>query len=106
MVENGNQQQIYRLVRNHLLLPSGRGHYMDWEIFQSVEEIILLKSSCAVIQDNFGVPNTSLKRYLNLIFPPLKCSSGYGETVLFVECSIKLVFRTAENLIFCVRTLI
>ena len=31
---------------------------------------------------------------------------GYGEMVLFVERSIKLVFRTAENPFFCVRTLI
>ena len=60
LVENGNQKQIYRWVRKHLLLPSGRGHYTDWELHQSVEEIILLKSSCAVIQYNFGVPKTSL----------------------------------------------
>ena len=75
LVENDNQQQIYRWVRKHLLLLSGRGHYTDWEILQPVEEIILLKSSCATIQDNFGVTNTSLQRYLNVIFPPLKCSS-------------------------------
>ena len=34
LVENRNQQQIYRWVRNHLLLPSGRGHYTDWELCQ------------------------------------------------------------------------
>ena len=75
IVENGNQQQIYRWVRKHLLLPLGRGHYTDWELCQSVEEIILLKSSCAAIQDNFGVPKTSLQRYLNILFPSLKFSS-------------------------------
>ena len=53
----------------------GGVHYTDWEIHQSVEEIILLKSSCAAIQDNFGVPKTSLKRYLNVISPSLKFSS-------------------------------
>ena len=55
------------------LLPSGRGHYTDWEIRQSFEEIILLKSSCAAIQDKFGVPKNSPQRYLNVIFLPLKC---------------------------------
>ena len=48
---------------------------MDWELRQSVEEIILLKSSCAANQDNLGVLNTSLQIDMNLIFPPLKCSS-------------------------------
>ena len=48
---------------------------MDWELRQSVEERILLKSSCAAIQDNFGVPKSSLQRYLNILFPSLKCSS-------------------------------
>ena len=57
------------------LLPSGRGNYTDWELRKSVEEILLLKSRCAAIQDSFGVPNNFLKRYLNVIFPPLKCSS-------------------------------
>ena len=40
LVENDNQQQIYIWVRKHLLLPSGRGHYTDWELRQSVEERI------------------------------------------------------------------
>ena len=75
LVENENQQQIYIWVRKYLLGPSGRGHYTDWGIYQSVEEIILPKSSCAAIQDNFGVPKTSLQRYLNVLFPSLKCSS-------------------------------
>ena len=75
LVENDNQQQICRWLRKNILLPSGRGHYTDWELRQSVEERILLKSSCAAIQDNFGVPKTSLQRYLNIIFPSLKCSS-------------------------------
>ena len=75
LVENDNQQQIYRWVRKNILLPLGRGHYTDWELRQSVEERILLKSSCAAIQENFGVPKTSLQRYLNILFPSLKCSS-------------------------------
>ena len=75
LVENDNQQQIYRWVRKFLLLPSVRGHYTDWYLCQSVEEIILLNSSCAAIQDNFSVPKTSLQRYLNILFPSLKCSS-------------------------------
>ena len=75
LIENDNHQQIYRWVRKYLLGPPGRGHYMDWDLRQPVEEIILLKSSCAAIQDNFVVPKTSLQRYLNLIFPSLKCSS-------------------------------
>ena len=74
LIENDNQQQIYRWVRKNLSLPSGRGHYTDWELRQSVEEIILLKSSCAAIQYNFGVPKTSLQRYLNVLFSSLKCS--------------------------------
>ena len=30
LAENDNQQQIYRWVRKHLLLPSGRIYYTDW----------------------------------------------------------------------------
>ena len=63
-----------RVGGKDLLLPSGRGNYTDWELRQSVEEIIPLKSSCVAIQDNFGVPKTSLQRYLNVIFPSLKFS--------------------------------
>ena len=74
MVENDNQQQIYRWVRKYLLLPLCIGDYMDWELRQSVKERILLKSGCTVIHDNFGVPKTPLQRYLNVIFPLLKCS--------------------------------
>ena len=66
LVENDNQQQIYRWVRKNLSLPSGREHYTDWELRQSVEEIILLNSSYTEIQENFGVPKTSLQRYLNV----------------------------------------
>ena len=75
LVENYNQQQIYRWVRKYLLLPLCRGDYTDWELRQSVEGIILLESGCATIHEDFGVPNTYLQRYLNLIFPPLKISS-------------------------------
>ena len=35
LVENDNQQQIYRWVKNHLLIPSDRGDYTDWELCQS-----------------------------------------------------------------------
>ena len=48
---------------------------MDWGLHQSVEERIFLKSSCAAIQENFGVPKTSLQSYLNILFLSLKCSS-------------------------------
>ena len=64
--ENENQQQIYRWVIKYLLQPLVRGDYTDWEFCKSIEEIILLKSSCTTI-------NTSIKRYLNTIFPSLKC---------------------------------
>ena len=55
-----------------------------------------------MIQDNFGVPKTSLQRYLNIIFLSLKCSSlkhlwyliGLG------EISNKTVRKTiTENII-------
>ena len=53
------------MVRKYLLLLLGRGDYTDWELYQSVEERILLKSSCTAVHEKFGVPNTSLQRYLN-----------------------------------------
>ena len=37
LVENDNQQQIYRWFRNYILLPSDRGHYTDWKLCKSVE---------------------------------------------------------------------
>ena len=37
MVENYNQQQIYRWVRKYLLLLLDRGYYTDWELRRSVE---------------------------------------------------------------------
>ena len=41
LVENDDQQHIYRWVRNYILLPSVRENYTDWELFQSVEGRIL-----------------------------------------------------------------
>ena len=75
LVENENQQQIYRWVREYILLPSCSGDYTDWELHQSVEGRILLKPICTTIHEEFGVPINSLQSYLNVIFPPLKCSS-------------------------------
>ena len=74
LVENDNQQQIYIWVRNHLLLPSGRGDYTDWELCKSVEGRILLKLIWTAINDYFCVPNITLQGYLNSIFLPLKRS--------------------------------
>ena len=34
LFENDNLQQIYRWVGEYLLLMSGRGDYMDWDIHQ------------------------------------------------------------------------
>ena len=102
LVENGNQKQIYRWVRKHLLVTSGRGHYTDWYLCQSVEEIILLKSSCAAIQEKFGVPKTSLKMYPNLIFPSLNCSSlkHLWDLMSLGEISNKTVRKTiTENIV-------
>ena len=53
---------------------------MDWELRQSEYEIIPLESSCAAIQDNFGVPNTAIQRYLNVIFP--------GTEIFFIEAPV------------------
>ena len=74
LVENDNQQQIYRWVRKYLLLLLCRVYYTDWELRQSVEGIILLNSSCTATHEKFGVPNISIQNYLNIIFPPLKYS--------------------------------
>ena len=38
LVENYNQQQIYRWVRKYLFGPSGSGHYTDWELLQLIDE--------------------------------------------------------------------
>ena len=86
----------------NISLPSGRGHYTDWELRQSVEEIILLKSSCAAIQEKFGVPKTSLQRYLNILFPSLKCSSLKHLWYLMRsgEISNKTVRKTITEIIF------
>ena len=102
MVENDNQEQIYRWVRKHLLLPSGRGYYTDWELRQSIEERIILKSSCAAIQDNFGVPKTSLQRNLNVLVLSLKCSPWKHLWYLMSlgEISNKTVRKTiTENIV-------
>ena len=73
MAENDNQQYIYRWFINYFLLPLGRRFYTDWELSQSVEGIILLKSIYITIYDDFDLSKTSVQRYLNVIFPPLKC---------------------------------
>ena len=56
---------------------------MDWELCKSVEERILLKSSCAAIQDNFGVTKTSIQRYLNIL-------SVWGQLIIFFKFLIYL----------------
>ena len=57
------------------MLPLGRGHYTDWELRKSVEGKTLLKSRCTAMNDEFGVPKTTIQRYLNIIFMPLNFSS-------------------------------
>ena len=61
---------------------------MDWDLCQSVEEIILLNYICAVIQENCGVPNNSIQSYLNVIFPTLKGSSAKHLWYLVSLCEI------------------
>ena len=75
LVENDNKKQIYRWVRNYVLLPFCKRDYTYWDICQSVEVIILLKLICTAIHDDFVAPNNSLQRYTNVILPSQECSS-------------------------------
>ena len=61
---------------------------MDWGIFQSVEAIILLNSSCTAIHDNFCVTKTTLQMYLDAIFLQLKSSSLKHLSYLMSSCEI------------------
>ena len=47
----------------------------ELELCQACERIILDKSSYSEILGNFGVPNSTLTIFLNVIFPSLECSS-------------------------------
>ena len=76
MVESENQQQIYRWVRTNLNLPSFQGQiYTEWELRQAFKRRMLDKSSYSEILVKFGVPNSTLTYFLNILFVPLKCSS-------------------------------
>ena len=112
LVENDNQQQIYRWVRNHLLLPSGRRHHTDWGLHQSVQERIFLKSSCAVIlerQCSFnpmvystdGIPGTEAvaaqRRLASLLSNKLK--REYSEMCGFFRASVALSIVQSNTLL-------
>ena len=61
-----------------------------------------MKSSCTVIHDDFGVPKTTLQRYLNVIFPSLKYSLSKHLWYLMSlgEISNKTVRKTiTENIV-------
>ena len=73
MVESYNQQQIYRSVINYLNLPLVQGHwYTEWDICESCEEIIFIKSSHSDILEIVGVPKSTIWQSLNVIFPLLR----------------------------------
>ena len=76
LLESYNKQQIYRWVRYHLCIPYIKHQlYTEWELRESCERRVMVKSTYTDILDECWVPKTNLWRTLNVLFTPLKCSS-------------------------------
>ena len=104
LVKIYNQQHKFRWVINHINLTLVQGQvYTEWEILESCEKRIFIKSSYYEILEEFGLPKFTLWRTLNLIFLSLKCSSlnhlwdiiGVGNIIkkIFIEVIAKKVVK-------------
>ena len=67
---------ISRWGRYHIRLPLLQIQlYTEWDIHASREILIMVNPSYSDIFEELGVPKTTIWRNLDVIFPPLKCSS-------------------------------
>ena len=50
--------------------------YTNWELLTACHIRILLNTYYAQLKSEYGIPNSTLKRYLEKICPPLKCRNA------------------------------
>ena len=60
----------------HILLPSIQNQlYTEWDLRADYKRKIMFNSTYAYLLDEFGVPKNTLRKTLNILFPPLKCTN-------------------------------
>ena len=75
LVESYNQQHVSIWIISHICIPLVQFRvYIDWELCESYEIRILIKSRYSEILKTFGLPKSTLCSTLNMISLPLKCS--------------------------------
>ena len=64
LVDTKNQNQITRWAQERLGLNHGNQTYTDWELFTACKIRVLSNTSYAHLKYQYGIPHSTLKRYL------------------------------------------
>ena len=76
LVDTNNQNQITRWSQEWLDLNHSNQLYTDWEILTACQIRVLSNKSCYQLKPEYGIPRSTLKRYLAKICPPLQCRNA------------------------------
>ena len=71
-----NQNQITRWAQERLGLNHRNRPYTDWELFTAYNIRVLSNTYDAKLKSEYGIPNSTLKRYLAKVCPPLQCRNA------------------------------
>ena len=72
-MDTNNQNHITRWAQEGLCLNHSNHPYTDWELLTACQIRVLLNTSHAQLKSEYGIPHSTLQRYLAKICPPLKC---------------------------------
>ena len=75
-MDTNNQNQITRWAQEQLGLNHRNQTYTDWELLTACKPWVLLNTSYAHLKSEYGIPHSTLKRYLAKICRPLQCRNA------------------------------
>ena len=76
LAETNNPNQITRWAQERLGLSRGNQTYTDWELLTACKIRVLSNTSYAHLKSEYGIPHSTLKRYLAKICPSLQCRNA------------------------------
>ena len=75
-MDTDNQHQITRWSQEQLGLNHCYQTYTDWELLTACKLRVLSNTSYAHLTSEYGIPHSTLKRYLAKIYQPLQCRNA------------------------------
>ena len=77
MVDTNNQNKITRWDQEQLGLNHGNQPYINWDLLTSFHIQLLCNKSYDQLKSEYGIPKSTMKRYLAKICPPLQCRNAH-----------------------------